>query len=128
MRRAEQMAGKPGSTPTFNALTKALHQSPDATSGQPSPASGRYLFTEYCLVPGTSYDISGTCIENPHPQDANDHNLMARGSTEKEFLITSKAEKNLKTGLRKRAIHMILVGAGMAVACMAILLFDLGLL
>ena len=127
VRRAEQMAGKPGSTPTFYALTKALHQNLTATPGQPSPASGRYLFTEYCLVPGVSYSISGTCIENPHPKDANDHNLMARGANEKQFVISGKTEKSLQTGLRKRAVHMILVGAGMAVACLAILLFDLGL-
>ncbi|MEJ2009616.1 MAG: hypothetical protein P8Z30_15915 [Acidobacteriota bacterium] len=124
VRRAEQMAGKPGATPTFNALTKALRQDP----AQSDVASGRYSFTEYCLVPGGQYDISGTCIENPHPKDANDHNLMARGTNEKQFLISSTAEKPLKTGLRMRAIHMILVGAGMAIACMAILLFDLGLL
>jgi len=128
VRRAEQMAGKPGSTPKFDALTKALGQDQAATPGQPSPASGRYLFTEYCLVPDGLYDISGTCVENPHPIDANDHNLMASGSYEKEFVISSKTEKHLETGLRKRAVHMILVGAGMAVACMAILLFDLGLL
>jgi len=128
VRRAELMAGKPGATPTFNALTKALHQNPAATPGQMGPASGRYLFTEYCLVPDGLYDISGTCVENPDPKDADDHNLMARGSNEKEFSISSKTEKDLKTGLRKRAVHMILVGAGMAVACLAILLFDFGLL
>ena len=68
VRRAEQMADKPGSTPTFHALTKALHQNPSTTPGQPSPDSDRYLFTEYCLVPGGSYSISGTCIENFHPR------------------------------------------------------------
>ena len=52
---------------------------------------------------------------------------MARGANEKQFVISGKTEKSLQTGLRKRAVHMILVGAGMAVACLAILLFDLGL-
>lgn len=128
LRRAEEMAGKPGATPKFNALTKALAVNPPATSGQASAASGRYTFTEYCLVPGGTYNISGTCMENPHPQDANDHNMMARGSTEQEFVISSKEEKPLETGMRKSAVHKILVGAGLAIACLAILLFDLGLL
>lgn len=128
VRRAEEMAGKPGATPKFNALTKALAVNPPAASGQPSAASGRYSFTEYCLVPGSTYNISGTCTENPHPQDANDHNMMARGATEQEFVISSKAEKPLETGMRQSAVHKILVGAGLAIACLAILLFDLGLL
>ena len=79
-------------------------------------------------MPGAAYNISGTCTENPHPQDANDHNMMARGSTEQEFVISSKEEKPLETGMRKNALHKILVGAGLAIACLAILLFDLGLL
>jgi hypothetical protein len=128
VRRAEEMAGKPGATPKFNALTKALAVNPTAASGQPGAATGRFSFTEYCLVPGVPYNISGTCTENPHPQDANDHNMMARGSTEQEFVISSKAEKPLETGMRKTAVHKILVGAGLAIACMAILLFDFGLL
>jgi hypothetical protein len=128
VRRAEEMARKPGATPKFNALTKALAVNPPATSGQPGAASGRYSFTEYCLVPGVPYNISGTCMENPHPQDADDHNMMARGSTEQEFVISNKAEKPLETGMRKTAVHKILVGAGLAIACLAILLFDLGLL
>jgi hypothetical protein len=53
---------------------------------------------------------------------------MARGTNEKQFVISSKTEKSQEASLHKRAVHMILVGAGMAVACLAILLFDLGLL
>jgi hypothetical protein len=128
VRRAEEMAGKPGATAPFKALTKALGVNPAEATGEPSAATGRYSFTEYCLVPGATYNISGTCVENPNPQDANDHNMMARGSAEKEFLISRKTEKVLKTGLRKRAIHMILVGAALAVGCAAILLIDFGLL
>ena len=128
VRRAEQMAGKPGATAHYNALTKALGVNPATAPGQAGAASGRYSFTEYCLVPGVTYSISGTCVENPDPQDANDHNMMARGSTEKEFIISNKAEKSQETGMRKRALHMIMVGAGLTIACLAILLFDLGLL
>ena len=128
VRRAEEMAGKPGANAHYHALTKALAVNTATTPGQNTEASGRYSFTEYCLVPGVTYSISGTCVENPHPQDANDHNMMAKGSTEKEFVISTKAVKPLETGMRKRAMHMILVGTGLAIACAAILLFDFGLL
>ncbi len=91
-----------------------------------SGASGRYRFTEYCLVPGGSYDVSGTCVENPQPQDEYDRNMIVKGTSEKVFLISSKAEKQLESGLRRRAVGMILGGAALSVICLAILLAKLG--
>ena len=91
-----------------------------------SPASGRYRFTEYCLVPGGSYDISGTCVENPQPQDDHDRNMIVKGTNEKEFLISSKTEKQLESSLRWRAVKMIFGGAALALVCLAIVLFKLG--
>ena len=74
------------------------------------------------------YDISGTCVENPHPKDANDHNMIVKGATENEFLISSKTEKQVESSLRKRAVMMVFGGAALSVVCMAILLAKLGLL
>lgn len=128
LRRAEQSAIKPGEKNPFEALTKTLGGSPESSSSFFNAASGRYRFTEYCLVPDGRYNISGTCVENPHPKDANDHNMIVRGTLEKEFLISSKTEKQLESGLRKRAFLMVLGGAALSVACMAILLAKLGLL
>jgi hypothetical protein len=128
LRRAEQSAVKPGETNPFEALTRTLGGSPGSSSGLFKAASGRYRFTEYCLVPNGQYDISGTCVENPHPKDANDHNMIVKGTLEKEFLISSKTEKQLESSLRKRAFLMVLGGAALSVACLAILLAKLGLL
>ncbi len=128
MMRAEQMVGERGTTNPFDALTRAMGGNQGPGSGLFNAASGRYRFTEYCLVPGGTYDISGTCVENPHPKDANDHNMIVKGAAEKEFLISSKTEKQVESGLRKHAVMMILGGAALSVICMAVLLAKLGLL
>jgi hypothetical protein len=126
--RAQQTAGMTGESAPFASLTRVLGKGPGSTSGMFNAASGRYRLTEYCLVPGGQYDISGTCVENPHPQDANDHNMIVKGTAEKEFLISSKTAKELEKGLRKKAVLMIIGGAALSVVCMAILLAKLGLL
>jgi len=127
-RRAEQLAGEPGSTHALDMLTRALGAAPGTTAGLFGAASGRYRFTEYCVVPGGLYDISGTCVENPHPQDLNDRNLIVKGANEKVFLISHKTEKQLESGLRRRAVLMIFGGAALSVVCLAILLAKFGLL
>ena len=126
LRRAEQVSGKPGATNPIDELTQTLGGAPGA--GLFSAADGRYRLTEYCLVPGGLYDISGTCVENPHPLDANDHNLIRKGASESVFLISCKEEKRLETGMRGRAVRTILFGAALTVGCAAILLIDFGLL
>ncbi len=128
LQRAQLMVGEPDSGPKINAMMQAFGGAPGAAAGLFGAASGRYRLTEFCLVPGGSYDISGTCVENPHPKDANDHNMIVKGVTEKEFLISSKTERQVESGLRKRAALMVLGGAALSVVCMAILLAKLGLL
>jgi hypothetical protein len=128
LQRAQQMVAKPGERNPFDALTKTLGGTNGPDSGFFNAASGRYRFTEYCVVPGCLYDISGTCIENPNPKDANDHNMIVKGTAEKEFLISSKAEKELESSLRRRAFLTVLGGAALSVVCLAILLGKLGLL
>jgi hypothetical protein len=128
VRRAAEMAGAANQPQKFDAILQAAAGNPAATAGLFSAADGRYRFTEYCLVPAGSYDISGTCVENPHPEDLNDRNMIVKGTSEKEFLISSKTEKQLESGLRKRAVMMIVGGAALSVICMAILLAKLGLL
>ena len=91
-------------------------------------ATGRYRLTEYCLVPGQMYDMTGTCAENPNPQDEYDRNILLRGKNEPTFLISSRSEKDVESWVRKQALWMILGGAGLAVVCLAIILGKLGLL
>ncbi len=128
LQRAAQMAAKSGDGNPFDAFTKTLSGTTAPNSGFFSTASGRYRFTEYCVVPGCLYDISGTCIENPNPKDANDHNMIVKGTAEKQFLISSKSEKELESSLRRRAFLTVLGGAALSVVCLAILLGKLGLL
>ena len=128
LQRAQQMVAKPGERNPFDALSKTLSGAGGSNAGLFSAASGRYRFTEYCVVPGCLYDISGTCIENPHPNDAGDHNMITKGAAEKEFLISSKAEKDLESSLRRRAFLTVLGGAALSVVCLAILLGKAGLL
>ena len=128
IQRAGQMAGGLGSSHKISAMLQAAAGAPGSSSGLFSAAGGRYRFTEYCVVPATTYNISGTCVENPHPQDANDHNMIVKGTNEKEFLISSKTEKQVESGMRKRAVMMIFWGAALSVVSLAILLAKLGLL
>jgi hypothetical protein len=105
---AMMQAGSPGAPNLFNA------------------ASGRYRLTEFCLVPGASYEVSGTCVENPNPRDEHDRNLIIKGQNEPTFLISSHTEKALKSMLRRKAAYHIFGGAALAVVCLALLLAKLG--
>lgn len=123
LQNAAAMADDPEMMRHFSAMTGGGSQTSQVFF---HAAGGRYRFTEFCLIPGASYDVSGTCVENPHPQDEHDRNMIVKGRTEKEFLISSKTEKQVESGLRWRAIKMILGGAALAVICLAILLAKFG--
>jgi len=89
-------------------------------------SSGRYRLTEYCILPEHWYDVTGTCTENPHPQDEHDRNLIVKGENEPTFLISWKSEKELEGGLRRRAALYVFGGAAVAVLCLAMLLGRFG--
>jgi hypothetical protein len=96
---------------------------------QRSPAAtGHFRLTEYCLLPGQMYNITGTCAENPHPRNEDDRNIILKGAHESTFLISSKAEKEVESWLGKRALWMVLGGAALAIVCLAIVLGITGLL
>jgi hypothetical protein len=122
VRRANETAGKPDLSGNFSRFLAGGGGGP----GFFNAASGRYRFTEYCIVPEGDYDVSGTCVENSNPRDEHDRNMIVKGMNEKVFLISSKSEKELESGLRKRAVGMILGGAALSVVCLAILLAKLG--
>jgi hypothetical protein len=86
----------------------------------------RYRLSEYCILPEHWYDVAGTCVENPAPQDEHDRNMIVKGQNEPTFLISWRGEKEIKSTLRNRAALHIFGGAALAVACLAILLFRLG--
>ncbi|HMD86963.1 MAG TPA: hypothetical protein VKO18_19920 [Terriglobia bacterium] len=84
--------------------------------------SSRYRLTEYLVLPGHWYDLTGTCVENPSPQDEYDRNLIVKGTNEPTFLISWRSEKEIKRTLRNRAAQYIFGGAVLAVVCLGILL------
>lgn len=94
--------------------------------GRGSSWEGQFRLTEYCIVPGYQYDITGTCVENPRPRDTSDRNLIVKGENEPTFLISWRSEKELEGSLRSRALLHVFGGGALSVACLAFLLVRLG--
>jgi hypothetical protein len=91
-----------------------------------SAASGRYRFTEYCLVPDQAYEVTGTCTENPNPKDEHDRNMVVKGQSEPTFLISYRTDKQVESNLRRRAALYVFGGAGLSIVCVALLLLKFG--
>ncbi len=94
--------------------------------GGGASAGERYRLTEHLVLPDHWYDLTGTCVENPEPQDEHDRNLITKGTNEPTFLITWRSEKEIRQTLRNRAAKYIFGGGVLAVACLGILLLKLG--
>ena len=85
-----------------------------------------YRFTEYCIRAGESYDITGTCVENPDAKDVHDRNLIVKGESEPTFLITSKSQTGIESALRRGAMARVFGGAAAAIFCLAFIFVKLG--
>jgi hypothetical protein len=90
--------------------------------GSGSGLGQRYRLTEHLVIPEHWYDITGTCVENPTPEDEHDRNMIVKGTNEPTFLITWRSEKEIRRTLRNRAAQYIFGGALLAVACLGIFL------
>ena len=90
-------------------------------------AEGRFRLREYLVLPGQEYQISGTCTENPAPQGAGDRNMIAKGRSETTFLISSKSEAEVRSGLQSKAWLTLLGGAALSLVSLALLLAHLKL-
>jgi hypothetical protein len=126
MQRAASFA-PPDEQKHFLAAVGALDASDSAVRMVFSAATGRYRLTEYGIVPGQAYDITGTCTENPNPQDEHDRNLILKGQNEPTFLISSRTEREVERTVRNKALKMIFGGAALSLICLAIILGKLGL-
>ncbi|MFB3923465.1 MAG: hypothetical protein ACE145_17220 [Terriglobia bacterium] len=89
--------------------------------------SGRFRLTEFCVVPGQKYHISGTCAENPHPRDEDDRNIILKGENEPTFHISWRTEEEVEKYLRRLSFKYIFGGAALSVVCLGILLNEFGL-
>jgi len=98
----------------------------DLLSGLAMGSAHRYRLSEFCILPEQWYDVAGTCVENPAPQDEHDRNMIMKGQNEPTFLISWRSEKELKSRLRNRAAFHIFGGAALSVVCLAFLLFRFG--
>ena len=87
-----------------------------------------FRYTEYCIKPDHEYDVLGTCVENPRPEDDYDRNLITKGRHNTTFLISSKTAEELKRGMGWRSTLMVFGGAALAVFCAALFMAKHGLL
>ncbi len=94
--------------------------------GLTSTCSGQFRLTEYCIFPEYTYDITGTCVENPAAKDEHDTNMLVKGENEPTFLISCRSEREIEGKLRWRAIKYVFGGGILAVVCLAFLLSKLG--
>jgi hypothetical protein len=110
----------------FSLATGGLSLNLGGTIGLRLGSSGRFRLSEYLILPGHWYDLTGTCAENPAPQDEHDRNLIMKGTNEPTFLISWRGEKEIEGTLRKRAALHIFGGAALSVGCLGILLAKFG--
>lgn len=122
-----------------------------APGGRWGHGTGDYRLTEYVIFDGWSYDIVGTYQDNPEsieeldreaaakdpsykpppapaPGAASDRKMVAKGTNEKTFVISSEDERGTIANLKQRATMQIFGGAALSVACLALLLNQLGML
>ena len=82
----------------------------------------RLRFTEECLIADRQCNILGTCVENPAPKGEHDRNLIQKGTNEPTFVISDKVEGALEKSVRRTAFSLIVAGAILMLAMVAMVL------
>lgn len=95
--------------------------------GIASRYTGAFRFKEWCLRPGISHVIAGTCVENPQARGENDRTLITKGKNDPIFVISQGTEKRRERGLRFMSGCSVVGGAILALYALAYLLYELGL-
>jgi hypothetical protein len=75
----------------------------------PMPAEGRYQLTEWLVLPGQEYQVTGTCTENPDSRNEDDRIVICMGERESTFIISSKTDA--ATDLSAFGWGLIMAGA-----------------
>jgi hypothetical protein len=109
-------------TDLWNYASGAVARLKGAGSRPGKRAEKRYRLTERLIIPEHWYDITGTCVENPAPQDEHDRNMIVKGTNEPTFLITWRSEKEIRKTLLHRALNLIFGGATLAIVCLGLFL------
>jgi len=96
-----------------------------AMIGATPAQGGRFLIRESCILPGVSYDVTGTCVQNPLSKDPGDRNLIKKGTNDPTFMISDKPSQAVEWRLDLRAIAYIFGGAFLMVlsAGLALLMY-----
>ena len=81
-------------------------------------ATGRFRLTEYRIVPGGWYNVTGTCVENPRSHKQTDRDLIVKGQNESTLLISWRDEDDIESRFRNRAPPYIFGGGQLAVGCL----------
>ena len=89
-------------------------------------------YKEYRLEQGHKLYIMGTAGDNPFVEDTtgskNEEDIMIhKGKNEKFYYISDKPEKDVLWSLRWKVIGGLFGGGALTVACLAFILFRLGL-
>ena len=127
MRRVMEIKHDPEQMQKFIQSMESMQRAQQGGLAATMPAaSGRYRFTEYCLVPDQTYEVTGTCVENPNPKDEHDRNMIVKGQSEPTFLISYRTDKQVESNLRRRAALYVFGGAGLSIVCVALLLLRFG--
>jgi hypothetical protein len=106
----------------FSADARTDEQLIEYAAGAGYAGAAPFRFTEYCVKPDHEYDLVGTCVANPKPQDQNDRNLIMKGQSEQTYLISSKPANQLERSMSWRSALMVWGGAALSVGCLATLL------
>lgn len=78
-------------------------------------AGGQFSFSEYCLLAGHRYLITGTCVENPNPKNEHDRNMVVRGQEDPTFTITEKSEEERLGSIHTVAIFLMFLGGAICI-------------
>ena len=100
-------------------------QLPQIPVFKPPVASGHFRLSEYCIMPGVEYGVTGTCMENPDATGVTDRNFISQGREEHTLLISSSPDNVLDHSLRNTAFKMIAGGALVSTVCLLFLLMRL---
>ncbi len=89
-------------------------------------AGGRFRLSEYCILPEHWYDVTGTCAENRNARNEAERRVITKGAHEPTFRISWRSQPGVESERRHRAALHVFGGAALGVACLAVLLLQLG--
>jgi tetratricopeptide (TPR) repeat protein len=93
---------------------------------KPGSPPGQYHLRERAILPKGSYDVIGTCVENPRAVGDDDRNLIMKGQNEETFMISYQSQKQAERTLRRTVKRYVFWGAGVAIICLVGFFFMVG--